>query len=49
VEQISSVVNECKNLISLSIYFACGGEIMERQTGLTVQPSGSKDHISVHV
>ena len=34
-EQISSVANECKNMISLSVFFAGDGQIMECETGFT--------------
>ena len=34
-EQIYSAANECKKMISLSKYFASGGEICEWKTGLT--------------
>jgi hypothetical protein len=34
-EQISSAANECKKMISLSKFFASGGEIREWKTGLT--------------
>jgi hypothetical protein len=36
-EQISSVANECKNVISFSIFFA-GGEVMEWKTDFKNTP-----------
>jgi hypothetical protein len=35
-EQIFSAANECKKIISLSKFFASGGEIREWKTGLRI-------------